>query len=135
MQVVKAEMVLWTAGFVLLTLVINAPLLPYILRLTGLNKGAHAYVCSALELLASARLASEYVQVDLSAGHATSKQTTNKQAAHLALVLLNLLCGACVTFCWQMLSKWCHRAKMRQCHLGLQLIFIKSCCWCSVLII
>ena len=39
MQVVKAEMVLWTAGFVLLTLVINAPLLPMVLRLTGLNKG------------------------------------------------------------------------------------------------
>lgn len=32
-------MVLWTAGFVLLTLVINAPLLPMVLRLTGLNKG------------------------------------------------------------------------------------------------
>ena len=38
-QVVKAEMVLWTAGFVLLTLVINAPLLPWVLRVTGLNKG------------------------------------------------------------------------------------------------
>ncbi len=34
-------MVLWTAGFVLLTLVINAPLLPMVLRLTGLNKGTH----------------------------------------------------------------------------------------------
>ena len=33
-------MVLWTAGFVLLTLVINAPMLPYVLRWTGLNKGA-----------------------------------------------------------------------------------------------
>ena len=32
-------MVLWTAGFVLLTLVINAPLLPWVLRVTGLNKG------------------------------------------------------------------------------------------------
>ena len=41
-QVVKAEMVLWTAGFVLLTLVINAPLLPWVLRVTGLNKGTHA---------------------------------------------------------------------------------------------
>lgn len=42
-QIIKAEMVLWTAGFVLLTLVINAPLLPYVLRWTGLSKGA----CSA----------------------------------------------------------------------------------------
>lgn len=32
-------MVLWTAGFVLLTLIINAPLLPWVLRVTGLNKG------------------------------------------------------------------------------------------------
>ena len=39
LQVVKAEMVLWTAGFVLLTLIINAPLLPWVLRVTGLNKG------------------------------------------------------------------------------------------------
>ena len=39
-QIIKAEMVLWTAGFVLLTLVINAPLLPYVLRWTGLSKGA-----------------------------------------------------------------------------------------------
>lgn len=45
MQVVKAEMVLWTAGFVLLTLVINAPLLPMVLRLTGLNKGTVSPYC------------------------------------------------------------------------------------------
>lgn len=38
MQVVKAMMVFWTAGFVLLTLMINAPLLPTVLRLTGLSK-------------------------------------------------------------------------------------------------
>lgn len=31
-------MVFWTAGFVLLTLLINAPLLPTVLRLTGLSK-------------------------------------------------------------------------------------------------
>jgi hypothetical protein len=31
-------MVFWTAGFVLLTLLINAPLLPLVLRLTGLSK-------------------------------------------------------------------------------------------------
>jgi hypothetical protein len=37
-QVVKAMMVFWTAGFVLLTLLINAPLLPTVLRLTGLSK-------------------------------------------------------------------------------------------------
>jgi hypothetical protein len=39
-QIIKAEIVLWTAGFVLLTLVINAPMLPYVLRWTGLSKGA-----------------------------------------------------------------------------------------------
>ncbi|BDA42347.1 probable Na(+)/H(+) antiporter NhaH at N-terminal half [Coccomyxa sp. Obi] len=33
---IKAEIVLWTAGFVLLTLVINAPLLPLFLRVSGL---------------------------------------------------------------------------------------------------
>ncbi len=38
-QIIKAEIVLWTAGFVLLTLVINAPMLPYVLRWTGLSKG------------------------------------------------------------------------------------------------
>eukprot|EP00878_Enallax_costatus_P002544 GHUV01002726.1.p1 GENE.GHUV01002726.1~~GHUV01002726.1.p1 ORF type:complete len:958 (+),score=224.31 GHUV01002726.1:205-3078(+) len=37
-SVVKAMMVFWTAGFVLLTLLINAPLLPTVLRLTGLSK-------------------------------------------------------------------------------------------------
>ncbi|KAI8472713.1 MAG: Sodium/hydrogen exchanger family-domain-containing protein [Monoraphidium minutum] len=36
-QVVKSELVFWTAGFVLLTLVINAPLLPWVLRVTGLG--------------------------------------------------------------------------------------------------
>lgn len=38
MQVVKSMMVFWTAGFVLLTLAINAPLLPFVLRVTGLSK-------------------------------------------------------------------------------------------------
>ncbi len=52
MQVVKAEMVLWTAGFVLLTLVINAPLLPMVLRLTGLNKGTVSIpFCDSFERL------------------------------------------------------------------------------------
>ena len=32
---------MWTAGFVLLTLIVNAPLLPWVLRITGLSKGAH----------------------------------------------------------------------------------------------
>eukprot|EP00879_Flechtneria_rotunda_P004544 GHRR01004799.1.p1 GENE.GHRR01004799.1~~GHRR01004799.1.p1 ORF type:complete len:1688 (+),score=648.93 GHRR01004799.1:153-5216(+) len=36
-DVVRAMMVFWTAGFVLLTLLINAPLLPTVLRLTGLS--------------------------------------------------------------------------------------------------
>ena len=30
---------MWTAGFVLLTLIVNAPLLPWVLRITGLSKG------------------------------------------------------------------------------------------------
>lgn len=38
-QKIKAEIVLWTAGFVLMTLVINAPLLPFFLRVSGLAKG------------------------------------------------------------------------------------------------
>ena len=38
-QRITAEIVLWTAGFVLLTLVLNAPLLPLVLRISGLSKG------------------------------------------------------------------------------------------------
>ena len=38
-QKIKAEIVLWTAGFVLLTLVVNAPLLPLFLRVSGLANG------------------------------------------------------------------------------------------------
>ena len=41
---------LWTAGFVLLTLIINAPLLPLVLRVSGLSKGAPALLCSCLAL-------------------------------------------------------------------------------------
>ena len=36
-QVVKSQVVFWTAGFVLLTLLINAPLLPWVLRVTRLS--------------------------------------------------------------------------------------------------
>ena len=39
-QEVKAEIILWTAGFVLLTLTINASILPWLLRVTKLNAGA-----------------------------------------------------------------------------------------------
>ena len=39
MQVIKTEIVLWTAGFVLMTLLINVPLLPLLLRKTGLSAG------------------------------------------------------------------------------------------------
>lgn len=35
-QTVKSEIVFWTAGFVLLTLLVNAPLLPWVLKVTGL---------------------------------------------------------------------------------------------------
>jgi hypothetical protein len=45
MQRIKAEIVLWTAGFVLLTLVINAPLLPLFLRVSGLSKGQCMMPC------------------------------------------------------------------------------------------
>jgi hypothetical protein len=43
-------MVFWTAGFVLLTLLINAPMLPFVLRITGLSKVssralAHIVLC------------------------------------------------------------------------------------------
>ena len=38
MNVVKSALVLWTAGVVLCTLLINAPALPFILRVTGLTK-------------------------------------------------------------------------------------------------
>lgn len=33
----RTAVVFWTAGFVLLTLIINAPLLPWVLRITGLS--------------------------------------------------------------------------------------------------
>ena len=36
---IKAELVLWVAGFVLLSLIINAPKLPWIMRITRLNTG------------------------------------------------------------------------------------------------
>ena len=42
MQVIKSEIVLWTAGFVLLTLLVNGSSLPFILRKTGLSKGKFA---------------------------------------------------------------------------------------------
>ena len=38
MNAVKSALVLWTAGVVLCTLLINAPALPFILRVTGLTK-------------------------------------------------------------------------------------------------
>lgn len=38
-QMIKAELVLWVAGFVLLSLIINAPMLPWIMRITRLNTG------------------------------------------------------------------------------------------------
>ncbi|KAL0021928.1 hypothetical protein WJX79_007439 [Trebouxia sp. C0005] len=36
-RMIKAELVLWVAGFVLLSLIINAPMLPWIMRITSLN--------------------------------------------------------------------------------------------------
>ncbi len=48
-QVIVAEVVTWTAGFVFLTLVINASILPWVLSVTGLNAGAPcACSCCAL---------------------------------------------------------------------------------------
>lgn len=39
MQMIKAELVLWVAGFVLLSLIVNAPMLPWLLRILRLNVG------------------------------------------------------------------------------------------------
>ena len=47
LQRIKAEIVMWTAGFVLLTLIVNAPLLPWVLRVTGLSKGVILCPCSS----------------------------------------------------------------------------------------
>lgn len=41
---------MWTAGFVLLTLTVNAPLLPWVLRITGLSKGMILCPCPSLAL-------------------------------------------------------------------------------------
>ena len=49
-QEIKAEIILWTAGFVLLTLIINASLLPWLLRVTKLNAGALPGLPAALLL-------------------------------------------------------------------------------------
>lgn len=53
LQEIKAEIVLWTAGFVLMTLIINASILPWLLRVTGLTKGA-SMLLSAIESRQSA---------------------------------------------------------------------------------
>lgn len=45
-QVIKSEIVLWTAGFVLMTLLINGSFLPLILRKTGLSKGNVNHILS-----------------------------------------------------------------------------------------
>ena len=47
-----AEVVTWTAGFVFLTLVINASILPWVLSMTGLNTGEPADPFRGLSLLA-----------------------------------------------------------------------------------
>lgn len=39
MQMIKAELVLWVAGFVLLSLIVNAPMLPWLLKVLRLNIG------------------------------------------------------------------------------------------------
>jgi hypothetical protein len=57
LQVVKAMMVFWTAGFVLLTLLINAPLLPLVLRLTGLSKVRGWCICVRAAAAAAAAAA------------------------------------------------------------------------------
>ena len=36
---IKAELVLWVAGFVLLSLIVNAPMLPWLLHILHLNIG------------------------------------------------------------------------------------------------
>lgn len=41
-DIVTAQMVLWSAGFVLMTLLINAPLMPWFMAITGLTKVSDA---------------------------------------------------------------------------------------------
>ena len=47
MQMIKAELVLWVAGFVLLSLIVNAPMLPWLLRILRLNIGKHLALAAA----------------------------------------------------------------------------------------
>lgn len=47
MQMIKAELVLWVAGFVLLSLIVNAPMLPWLLRMLHLNIGKYLALAAA----------------------------------------------------------------------------------------
>ena len=47
MQMIKAELVLWVAGFVLLSLIVNAPMLPWLLRILRLNIGTLLVLAAA----------------------------------------------------------------------------------------
>lgn len=52
-QAVKAQMIFWTAGFVLLTLMVQAPMLPTVLRWVGLAKLPPGEVKRRRELVAA----------------------------------------------------------------------------------
>lgn len=55
---------LWTSGFVLLTLLINAPLLPIVLRLTGLaTLGHHKVKMRGKAVRALERKTAEAIQI------------------------------------------------------------------------
>ena len=95
----KAEMVLWTAGFVLLTLVINAPLLPWVLRVTGLNKGSHTFaflVSHPLHCTALPCTALHCSALPCTALHCSALRDTSQ---HTQL----FLCMHCLR-CWQCMN-------------------------------
>ena len=62
LQRIKAEIVMWTAGFVLLTLIVNAPLLPWVLRVTGLSKGESLDLCRPSMVAKRARRAVTFLR-------------------------------------------------------------------------
>ena len=45
------QLALWTAGIVVLTLLVNAPLMPYLLKWTNLNNASPVKVCRCPTLL------------------------------------------------------------------------------------
>ena len=69
LQRIKAEIVMWTAGFVLLTLIVNAPLLPWVLRITGLSKGESLILCRPQATLGRALQECQFLGCMSAVGH------------------------------------------------------------------